>query len=107
MPRTISLQGSDLAAGETAKIRNLTYYDAEGNPVTVKALLTADVTIPEGGGPAEFPPDGWEELADALVDIKWDSDYHKLQIKRGTILVKTGTVATTWTDLLAFAEFNV
>lgn len=57
---------------------------------------------PNGG----IPP-GYEERANSIVDIQWDSSAHKLQIKRGTVLVKTGTVGTTWSDVIVFEEFNI
>lgn len=51
-------------------------------------------------------PTGWSERADAIVDIQWDSTYHKLQVKRGTVLVKDSTEDASWSDLLTFAEYD-
>jgi len=48
--KVIDLKAADLAAGETAKLRSLTYTPSGGSATTVKALMTGDVTIPAGGG---------------------------------------------------------
>lgn len=104
--KTINLDPAALGDAGTAELHDLSYFDAEGNTQTVQALMSADVSIP-AGGPGDFPPEGWSERASGIVDIQWDSSYHKIQVKRGTVLVKDNTEDASWSDLLTFGEFNV
>lgn len=74
MARTISLQGSDLAASETAKMRECTFKDDQGASKTVKVLATEAMSI---GGGGEGIPDGtadnnilqWDAATSAWVEI--------------------------------------
>ena len=74
----------------------------KSNWPNVRITLSSENPPPPSG----IPP-GYEELSDSIVDIQWDSTSHKIQIKRGTVLVKTGTVGTSWSDLLTFEEYNI
>ena len=49
-------------------------------------------------------PEGFEERENTIIDIKWDADYTKIQIKRGTVLVKDAEEE--WTDLITYTPFN-
>jgi len=59
---------------------------------------TKSVTIPS------FPPSGWSEQT-RVTQIRYDSTYHKLQVKTGTVLVKDSSESD-WTDVITFEEFD-
>lgn len=66
------------------------------------------ITLKEMGDPGsggEFPPAGWSEQT-RVTQIQYDSTYHKLQVKTGTVLVKDETEDSTWTDVITFEEFD-
>ena len=50
--------------------------------------------------------EGFSERTGAIVDIKWDSDYTKIQVKTATILVKDDTEDVYWIDFLTFTPFD-
>lgn len=87
--RSVSLDPEDLGDDETASLRSLTFTPSGGSETTVKALLTADVTIPPGGS-AAFPPSGWETRAVKL--------YCGSEILEATILVQTEGLSSTEYD---------
>lgn len=54
-----------------------------------------------GGEPAGFV------VQKRITQIQWDSENHKLQIKKANVLVQEGSEDAEWTDLLEFAAYDV
>lgn len=55
MAKTITIKASDLSTGETAKFRDCTFTDLDGEEQTVRILATASMSI---GGDTSGIPDG-------------------------------------------------
>jgi hypothetical protein len=51
MAKTVNLKASDLATGQTAQFRDLTFTPAGGSATTIKVLSTAAATIPPSSSP--------------------------------------------------------
>ena len=101
----------DVTLTEADLVDGLSLADNELTPSrkTVKTLGVADalpaaaIELPAGGA---FPPDGWSEQT-RVTQVQWDSTYYKLQIKKGTVLVKDDSEDAAWTDILEGEEFSV
>ncbi len=98
---SFSADAADLAENDEAKFRTIEWTDSEGSTQSAKVLATAAVTIPSGSG----VPAGYTKQ-NRVTQIQWDADYHKLQIKKGNILVENDSEDADWTDLLQFVEFD-
>lgn len=66
----IDMQTSDVDSSETAKFRDLTYTDANGQQQTVKVLSTEAATIPPGGGGT---PSGKDQTVVTGISFDWDA----------------------------------
>lgn len=71
----IDMQTSDVGSSNTAKFRDLTYTDANGQQQTVKVLSTAAATIPAGGGGT---PSGEAVTVITGISFGFDPNTHRL-----------------------------
>lgn len=75
---TINIDSADVDSGNTAKFRELTYTNAQGQETTIKVLATDGATIPPGGSAPSGTP------VDVLVGISsatFNSNSHQLEVK--------------------------
>ena len=92
MSKTIHVRAADLASGETAQFRDLKFTPAGGPETTVKALLSAPVTIP----PAPASPGTLTEVT-FISDFQIDGRY--VQIKTRTGKVYDPSAESEWTTV--------
>ena len=74
-------------------------------PVSARDWAIVDsARDPDWTGDSGSVPEGFSERENTVIDIQWDASGTKLQVKRGTVLVKDAE--TEWTDLVDFEQFD-
>lgn len=104
MAKTVNLKASDLATGQTAQFRDLTFTPAGGSATTVKALLTAAVTIPPAGTASTLT--GYTKTR-IPVALRVNPSTGDVEVKTGNVLVEDGSTDSAWALLVDYEDYDV
>ena len=104
MAKTINLKAADLASGQTAQFRDLTFTPAGGSPTTIKVLSTAAATIPPAGTASNLT--GYTKTR-IPVALRVNPSTGDLEVKTGNVLVEDGSTDSAWAILVDYDDYDV